>query len=89
MGMLEGVAAVHLILMVIALFLLIPAALAGIGSALVDTVVNIECLSNALPHAGALLAEIAPLAPPVALLFAGVATLGLAGWLIVRVVNGG
>lgn len=89
MGVLEGIAAMHLILTVVLLVLLIPAAVAGIGSALVDAVANIECISNALPHASALLAEMAPMAPAVGMLVAGVATLGVAGWLIVKVVNGG
>jgi hypothetical protein len=88
MGALEGIAAMHLIATLILLMILIPAALAGIASALVDGVANIECLSAALPHASAMLAEVAPMAPAAALLLAGVATLAVAGWLIVRVVNG-
>ena len=74
----------HLPAIIVALLILVPAALAGIGSELIDAVSNIKCLSNALPHASALLAEMAPLAPAVGLLLAGVATLGLAGWLFVR-----
>ncbi|WP_147306631.1 MULTISPECIES: hypothetical protein [unclassified Wenzhouxiangella] len=69
------------------LILLIPAALAGIGEGLVGAIANSECLSNALPHASALLAELAPIAPAVALLLAGVTTLGFATWLIMRVVE--
>lgn len=87
MAVLEGLTAMHVMLTIILLLLLIPAALAGIGGALLDAVANIECLSNALPHASALLAEMAPLAPAAALLLGGVATLGIAGWLIVRTVN--
>lgn len=79
----------HLIALIIALFVLIPAALAGIGSGLTGALANIECLSSALPHARALLAEVAPLVPAVALLLAGVASLAVAGWLIAKVVNGG
>ncbi|MDZ7790605.1 MAG: hypothetical protein U5L08_08970 [Xanthomonadales bacterium] len=77
----------HLLATIIVLLLLIPAALAGIGTGLIEAVSNMECLSTALPHASALLAEVAPMAPAVGLLLAGVATLGLAGWLIVRTVN--
>lgn len=79
----------HLLLTIVILLLMIPAALAGIGEGLITTLANSECLSNALPHASAMLAEMAPLAPAVGLLLAGVATLGVAGWLIVKVVNGG
>lgn len=73
--------------LIIALIVLFPAALAGIGRGLLDAMANLECLSAALPHASALLAEIAPMAPAAVMLLAGVATLGLAAWLIVRVVN--
>jgi len=79
----------HLVLAIITLLLLIPAALAGIGEGLISTIANSDCFSKALPHASALLAEIAPMAPALGLLLAGLTSLGLAGWLIVRVVNGG
>lgn len=77
----------HLILTLLALMLLVPAALAGVGRGLLDAMANLECLSAALPHASAMLAEMAPIAPAAVMLLAGVATLGLAAWLIVRVVN--
>jgi hypothetical protein len=79
----------YFLLSLIALLLLIPAALAGIGSGLVEALANLDCLSTALPHASALLAEMAPMAPGIGLLIAGVVTLGLAAWLIVRVVSEG
>ena len=85
--MVEGFATMNLIAIIIALLILIPAALAGIGSGLIDAVANIECLSTALPHASALLTEVAPMVPAVGLLLAGVATLVVAGWLIARTVN--
>lgn len=87
--MVEGFAAMHLLATFIVLLILVPAAMAGIGSGLIDAIANMECLSTALPHASAMLAEIAPMAPAAGLLLAGLATLGFAGWLIVRVVNGG
>lgn len=77
----------HLILTLLALLILIPAALAGLGSGLAGALANLDCLTRALPHASAMLAEMAPLAPAAALLLAGVATLGLAGWLMVRMVG--
>lgn len=77
----------HLILTLMALMLLVPAALAGIGRGLLDAMANLECLSAALPHASALFTEMAPMAPAAVMLLAGMATLGLAVWLIVRAVN--
>ncbi|WP_376696895.1 hypothetical protein [Wenzhouxiangella sp. EGI_FJ10305] len=77
----------HLLLTIVILLLMIPAALAGIGEGLVGAIANSDCLSGALPHASALLAELAPIVPALALLLAGVATLAVATWLIVRVVE--
>lgn len=77
----------HLLVAIIALILLIPAAVAGIGNGLIDALTRLECLPAALPHARAMLTELAPLAPALALLTAGVATLAVATWLIIRVVN--
>jgi hypothetical protein len=85
--MIEGLAVMQLVATLILLLILIPAALAGIASGLIDAVANMECLSTALPHASAMLAEAAPMAPAVALLLAGVATLAVAGWLIVRITD--
>lgn len=79
----------HFLLSLLALLLLVPAALAGIGRGLLTALSKFDCLTTALPHASALLAEIAPLAPAIGLLLAGVATLGLAGWLIMRVISDG
>lgn len=79
----------HLLLSIIILLLMIPAALAGIGEGLVGAIANSKCFSSALPHASALLAELAPMVPAVALLLAGVVTLGVGSWLIVKVVNQG
>ncbi len=87
--MVEGFAAMHFLATIILLLILVPAALAGIGEGLVGALANLECLSGALPHASALLAEMAPMAPAAGLLIAGVATLAVAGWLIVRVTNAG
>jgi|GEM_PF-6011977 len=85
---LEGTAAMQLLIALLALLLLIPAALAGIGDGLRQALSNFDCIATALPHASAMLAEVAPLAPAMALLLAGVATLAVAAWLIVRVVQG-
>lgn len=86
--MIEGIAAMHLMIAVVLLLILIPAAVAGIGSALIEAVSKVDCIAAALPHASAMVAEMAPLAPAVGLLLAGVATLSIAAWLIVRTVNG-
>lgn len=85
--MIEGIAVMHLAATVIVLLILIPTALAGIAGALIDAAANIDCVAAALPHASAMLAEMAPLVPAAALLLAGVMTLGIAGWLIVRVIG--
>ena len=87
--MIEGVAIMQTITTVILVLILLPAALAGLGGALTEAVGNIDCVAAALPHAQHLLAEITPLAPAGGLLLAGILSLGIAGWLIVRIVNNG
>lgn len=79
----------HLLIALIALLLLLPAAMAGICDGLSQVFANLDCIGAALPHASAMLAEMAPMAPAVGLLLAGLATLPVAGWLIVRAVNAG
>lgn len=77
----------HLILLIAVLLILVPAALAGIGEGLLDAVSNLDCLVNTLPHANALLAELSPLAPALALLLTGLVTLGLATWLTTQLIS--
>ncbi len=77
----------HLVATLILLVILIPAALAGIAGGLIDAAANIRHFSASLPHASALLAEMAPIAPALALFVTGVATLLFAAWLIGRIVN--
>lgn len=75
------------LLAIVAALVLIPAAVAGIGSGLLDAMARIDCIAAALPHAEALVAELAPLAPALALLVAGAGTLVVAAWLVVRAVH--
>lgn len=79
----------HSLLTLLALVLMIPAALAGFSNALRDLLARLDSLTRTLVHANAMLAEMAPMAPALMLLLAAVATLVVAGWMIVRTVNGG
>ncbi len=77
----------HLLVFIALLLLLIPAALAGIGEGLLAAMANLDCLANTLPHASALLAELSPIIPALALLLTGLMTLGMAFWLVTHFVT--
>lgn len=71
------------IAMIVTILLLIPAAVAGISYGLIEILQQLERVSAALDHAGALLTELTPLGISLAWLAVGIIALVLAAWLLV------